>query len=96
MASLIDRLGLALEPRYEVECKLGAGGMAIVYRAFDTTLERHVAIKVLRPELATAQGAERFLREARSLAQLSHPNIVPIHAVGEASGRIASRRDLRP
>ncbi len=60
--------------------------MAHVYEAHDAQLDRTVAIKVLRPELATARGAERFLREARLLAQLSHPNIVPIHDVGEADG----------
>jgi serine/threonine-protein kinase len=60
--------------------------MASVYRGYDPSLDRPVAIKVLRPELATARGAERFLREARHLAHVSHPNVVAIHEVGEAAG----------
>lgn len=60
--------------------------MARVYRGFDRSLQRPVAVKILRPELATARAAERFLREARLLARLSHPNIVPVHEVGEADG----------
>ncbi len=69
-----------------METELGSGGMAHVFRGFDPALNRPVAIKVLRPELATAYGAERFLREARLLARLSHPNVIPIHDVGEATG----------
>jgi TolB-like protein len=60
--------------------------MGTVYRGFDLSLRRPVAIKVLRPELATARGAERFLREARTLARLTHPNVIPIHEVGEGEG----------
>jgi serine/threonine-protein kinase len=60
--------------------------MAIVFGGEDLDLGRRVAIKVLRPELATARGAQRFLREARTLANLSHPNIVPVHEVGERDG----------
>ncbi len=83
---MLERLQAALAPRYSVEREFAGGGMAHVYEAHDAQLDRTVAIKVLRPELATARGAERFLREARLLAQLSHPNIVPIHDVGEADG----------
>ncbi len=86
MPTLLARLQSALTPRYAIESELAAGGMARVYRGFDHSLDRPVAIKVLRPELATARGAERFLREARILARLSHPNIVPVHEVGEADG----------
>jgi serine/threonine-protein kinase len=71
---------------YVVEQKVASGGMASVYRGYDPSLDRPVAIKVLRPELATARGAERFLREARHLAHVSHPNVVAIHEVGEAAG----------
>jgi len=60
--------------------------MARVFRAEDTTLARPVAVKVLRPELATAVGAERFLREARALAAVTHPNVMTIHECGEADG----------
>jgi serine/threonine-protein kinase len=71
---------------YVVERKIASGGMATVFRGYDPALDRPVAIKVLRPELATAVGAERFLREARHLAQVSHPNVIAIHEVGETDG----------
>jgi len=84
--SLLDRLRKALAGQYEVERELAAGGMGSIFVARDVTLERPVAIKILRPELATARAAERFLREARMLARLSHPNVVPVHSAGEADG----------
>jgi len=85
-ASLLERLRAALAPHYEIERELGTGGMGTVFLARDVTLERAVAIKILRPEMATALAGERFLREARILAKLSHPNVVPIHDAGEADG----------
>ena len=60
--------------------------MAFVFRGRDTSLERPVAIKVLRPQLATAIGAERFVREAKHLANLSHPHLVSVHEAGETDG----------
>jgi len=73
----------ALAGRYSLEQELG-GGMGIVYRARDLRLERVVAIKLLPPQLAdTAERRHRFVREARMAAQLSHPHIIPIHAVEE-------------
>jgi tetratricopeptide (TPR) repeat protein len=60
--------------------------MGIVFLARDVLLDRRVAIKIIRPELATARAAERFLREARILANLSHPNVMPVHRAGEADG----------
>ncbi|MGH7674900.1 MAG: serine/threonine-protein kinase, partial [Gemmatimonadales bacterium] len=86
MPSLLERLREALAPRYHVERELASGGMGTVFLARDTQLERPVATKILRPELATAYAAERFLREARILADLRHPNIVPIHDQGEQGG----------
>ena len=85
----VDPLFLALQEavlgRYSLERELGRGGMGIVYLARDVALDRPVAIKLLPPGLATQPGhRERFLREARMAARLSHPNIVPIHAVEEA------------
>ena len=74
----------ALSDTYEVEQEIGRGGMGIVYRARDKRLKRHVAIKLLPPELSFRRDIRtRFLREAETAAQLSHPNIVPIYSVGE-------------
>ena len=77
----------ALAGEYSLERELGRGGMGVVYLARDVQLDRHVAIKVLLTHLAeTDEAKARFLREARTAARLSHPNIVPIHRVGEAAG----------
>jgi len=84
--SLLERLRLALAPEFELDGRVAAGGMGIVYRARDVALDRIVAVKVLRPELATATARERFLREARLLARLQHPNIVPVHRADERDG----------
>ena len=79
---LRDRLAAALAPAYTVEGELGRGGMSVVYRARDVRLRRDVAIKILPPELAfVANVRERFMREAQTAAQLTHPNIVPIYGV---------------
>jgi len=85
MPSLED-LNLAFEGRYRVERELGAGGMATVYLADDVRHQRRVAIKVLRPELAAALGAERFVREITTTASLRHPHIVPLYDSGEGRG----------
>ncbi|HUF67226.1 MAG TPA: protein kinase [Longimicrobiales bacterium] len=82
----LESVTAALAGRYAVEREIGSGGMATVYLAFDERHERHVAIKVLRPRLGAALGAERFLREIRIAASLSHPNIVPLYDSGEADG----------
>lgn len=80
-------LQAALAGEYSLEREIGRGGMGVVYHARDVQLDRLVAIKVLPAHLTVAPGArERFLREARTAAGLSHPNIVPIHRVGEAGG----------
>ena len=78
MLDLRDRLAAALSPRYVVDRELAAGGMGTVFLGHDPTLGRQVAIKVLPPERATAVAVERFLREARLLAQLAHPHVVTI------------------
>ncbi len=79
----------ALAGRWSLESELGRGGMATVYLARDVALDRPVAIKVLHPALASRlDQRERFLREARTGARLSHPHIVPIYAVGEAAGLV--------
>jgi tRNA A-37 threonylcarbamoyl transferase component Bud32 len=78
------RLNASLEGRYHVERELGEGGMATVYRADDLRHERKVALKVLKPELAAALGAERFLAEIKTTANLQHPHILPLFDSGEA------------
>ncbi|MFL5617256.1 MAG: protein kinase domain-containing protein [Gemmatimonadaceae bacterium] len=86
-SSLQRMLESALGQQYEIVRPLGQGGMGAVYLARERSLERFVAIKVLRPELAEARdGRERFRREARIAAQLSHPGIVPLHTFGEVGG----------
>jgi serine/threonine-protein kinase len=80
----------ALSDRYLFERELGRGGMSRVYLARDRRYEREVAVKVLDPEIATAVGAERFLREIRITAQLQHPHIVPLLESGEAAGLLYS------
>jgi predicted Ser/Thr protein kinase len=75
--------------RYEVTGVLGRGGMGIVYEARDPALDRRVALKVMRADLAVAAaGSERLVREARALARLAHPNVVAVHDVGEDGGRL--------
>src|SRR5438046_296718 len=86
MAELLARLRGALADRYAIERELGHGGTATVYLAQDLKHGRAVAIKVLRPELAAALGAERFLREIEIAARLTHPHILPLHDSGEAAG----------
>ena len=76
----------ALTSRYRIERELGAGGMATVYLAEDLKHHRHVALKVLKPELAAILGAERFLKEIEVTANLQHPNILPLYDSGEAAG----------
>jgi eukaryotic-like serine/threonine-protein kinase len=78
-----------LSAHYELDCEIGRGGMGIVYRAKDRRLKRTVAIKLLPPELAfRSEIKTRFLREAETAAQLSHPNIVPIYTVDEVEGLV--------
>ncbi|MCG6987230.1 MAG: serine/threonine protein kinase, partial [Gemmatimonadetes bacterium] len=79
-----DRLAAALSDRYRIERELGAGGMATVYLAEDLKHQRQVAIKVLKPELAAVLGAERFIQEITTTAQLQHPNILPLFDSGRA------------
>ena len=85
---VLDRLSTALSERYRIERELGAGGMATVYLARDVRHDRRVALKVLRPELAAVIGAERFLHEIKTTANLQHPHILPLHDSGEAAGLV--------
>jgi serine/threonine-protein kinase len=83
----MDPLATALSGRYRIERELGRGGMATVYLAHDLRQDRPVALKVLRPEIASAVGADRFLREIRLTARLDHPNILALLDSGEADGQ---------
>jgi len=86
---LQSRLSAAVGARYEVSDEIGRGGMGVVFRARDVRLRRSVAIKLLPPELAFREEVRsRFLREAQTAAQLSHPNIVPIYSVDEVDGLV--------
>ena len=86
LRALVDK---ALSSSYEIGSELGRGGMGIVYRAKDRRLKRTVAIKLLPPEFAFRSDIRsRFLREAETAAQLSHPNIVPIYSVDERDGLV--------
>ena len=84
--NLQDRLDAGLTGRYNVDRQLGEGGMAVVYLAYDVRHERNVALKVLRPEISAEIGAERFLREIKMAARLTHPHILPVFDSGDADG----------
>ncbi len=96
MTDLFERLKLALSDRYTIERKLGAGGMATVYLAYDVKHDRKVAVKVLRPELAAVIGTERFLNEIKITANLSHPHILPLLDSGTAEEPPSARPPDRP
>ena len=83
---ILTQLQSALAGRYAVERELGQGGMATVYLATDERHGRQVAIKVLKPELASALGPDRFLREIRLAAGLQHPHILAVYDSGDADG----------
>jgi len=81
-------LGTRLNGRYRLEARIGAGGMSTVYRALDETLERSVAVKLMNREVSSeSDQLERFRREARAVAQLSHPHVVGVIDAGEDEGR---------
>lgn len=83
---LMERLQSAVAPDYQVERRLGEGGMGVVFLAHDVTLNMAVAIKVLKPGLATAAAAESLLREAQILAAAGHPNVIVIHQARAKDG----------
>jgi serine/threonine protein kinase/Flp pilus assembly protein TadD len=86
LTEMLESVKAALESRYSIERELGRGGMATVYLAQDFRHGRSVAVKVLHPELASALGSDRFLREIRLAARLNHPHILPLFDSGEANG----------
>jgi len=81
-----ERLRTSLSDRYRIEREIGSGGMAIVYLARDLKHDREVAVKVLDQELAETLGAERFLQEIKTAANLNHPHVLPLFDSGEADG----------
>jgi serine/threonine-protein kinase len=84
--ALADRLSAGLDGRYRITSPAGAGGMAVVFRAEDLKHGRPVAIKVLKPELASTLWSERFLREIQIASRLQHPHVLPLYDSGEAGG----------
>jgi serine/threonine protein kinase/Tfp pilus assembly protein PilF len=90
VANELDRLTAALSRRYRLESVLGSGGMAVVYLAEDLERSRKVAIKVLRPDLAAAVNADRFLREIAFSAKLTHPHILPLYDSGQIDATLYS------
>jgi serine/threonine protein kinase len=86
MTAVPPSLLAALQDRYRLDRELGQGGMATVYLAHDLRNNRPVALKVLRPELAAILGAERFLKEIETTANLQHPHILPLFDSGRAGG----------
>ena len=94
MSDPIARLNAALEGRYAIERELGEGGMATVYLAEDLKHNRKVALKVLKPELAAVVGAERFLAEIKTTANLTHPHILPLFDSGEADSFLFSQASM--
>src|SRR2546428_2475351 len=88
MERVREALSAALGDRYRIERVLGRGGMATVYVAEDLRHRRQVAIKVLRPDVAAAIGAERFLREITIAARLTHPHVLPLIDSGQADGSL--------
>jgi eukaryotic-like serine/threonine-protein kinase len=81
-----EQLNTALDGRYVIERRVGAGGMAVVYLARDLKHQRLVALKVLNPELGAVLGPERFMSEIQVMANLHHPNLLPLFDSGEAGG----------
>ena len=86
MSETQDRLAQALSDRYNLEREVGVGGMATVYLARDIKHGRQVALKVLRSELSSAMGSDRFPREIRLVASFNHPHILPLYDSGESGG----------
>src|SRR5437667_1394474 len=86
VSAFFERLRAALAPDYELLRELASGGMGTVYLAREIALDCLVAVKVLRPELATADAVTRFVREAQTLAKVRHPTIVVVHRVEPRRG----------
>ena len=88
MSELLERVSSALAARYRIAHIVGTGGMAVVFRAEDLKHERAVAIKILKPELASPHWSARFLREIQIASRLQHPGILALYDSGEVDGRL--------
>jgi tetratricopeptide (TPR) repeat protein len=88
MEERLEQLRAEVAARYLIDEEVGSGGMAIVYGATDLKHDRRVALKVLRAEISSSVGTDRFLREIRIAAKLIHPHIVPLYDSGEAAGQL--------
>jgi serine/threonine-protein kinase len=86
MANGLNRLKAVLADRYAIEREIGQGGMAVVYLGRELKHDRKVAIKVLKPDIASSVSVDRFHREIEVEASLAHPHIVPLHDSGEVDG----------
>src|SRR5919201_4326695 len=86
MADFLPRLKKALADRYSIDREIGRGGMAVVFLARDLPRNRFVALKVLRPDIASVLGSDRFLDEIQVAAGLAHPHILPLFDSGVAAG----------
>ncbi|HEX3233438.1 MAG TPA: protein kinase [Gemmatimonadales bacterium] len=86
MIDLLDSIRASFAGRYQIERELGRGGMSTVYLALDPKHGRQVALKVFEPDLGPSVGSDRFLREIRVAARLTHPHILPLHDSGEVDG----------
>src|SRR5213596_4355268 len=85
--ALLNRVRMVLAGEYDVERELARGGMGVIFKATEVGLRRAVALKVLPPELGfSVKAAERFKREARMVAELDHPNIIPVYRIGQLGG----------
>lgn len=80
--------------RFQIERRVGSGGMGVVYAAFDPQLGRKVALKLLKPERSSAKDQERLVDEAKALARLNHPNIVGVHEIGSVGERVFIAMEL--
>ena len=83
-SSPVPPLNSTLAGRYTLEREIGSGGMAVVYLALDAKHDRRVAVKVLRPELSSLIGPDRFIHEIQVAARLNHPGILPVYDSGES------------
>src|SRR5688500_4386859 len=88
MNALMTELRDGLIGRYEPQCEIGRGGMAVVFEALDLRHQRRVALKVLSSEASAELGNERFRREIRVAAGLNHPHILPLYDSGDVGGRL--------